>query len=207
MDPICEECTIGVKCDLHVKDEHHNCGCDGACECSDGKQEDINMTTETPVKENSHAENIVEREFASLRTQLEEMTASKAEINSQYEDALKLIEEFKLAEEERATKEAEARKVEVVEAILSKELIFGTLVEDKKEIRNDELTAWDESRLTGFSEALAALPVPEDTERTFGKGKSTEGEAVPADTERVFAVKMDKETGRIKIDPDVLRGN
>jgi hypothetical protein len=207
MDPVCEECTIETKCGLHVKDEHHNCGCSGACECSDGKQEDIKMTTETPVKENSEAENIVEREFASLRTQLEEMTASKAEINSQYEDALKLIEEFKLAEEERATKEAEARKVEVVEAILSKELIFGTLVEDKKEIRNDELTAWDESRLTGFSEALAALPVPEDTERTFGKGKSTEGEAVPADTERVFAVKMDKETGRIKIDPDVLRGN
>ena len=79
--------------------------------------------------------------------------------------------------------------------------------EEKKDARVEELAAWDESRLTGFSEALAALPVPEDTERTFGKGKSTEGEAVPADTERVFAVKMDKETGRIKIDPEVLRGN
>ena len=210
MDPVCEECTIETKCGLHAKDEHHDCGCggkDGACECSDGKQEE-NMTTETPnVKENSEAENIVEREFASLRTQLEEMTSSKAEINTQYEEALKLIEEFKAAEEERAAKEAETRKVEVVEAILSKELIFGTLEEDKKATRNDELAAWDESRLTGFSEALAALPVPEDTERTFGKGKSTEGEAVPADTERVFAVKMDKETGRIKIDPEVLRGN
>ena len=140
MDPVCEECTIETKCDLHVKDEHHDCGCggkDGACECSDGKQEE-NMTTETPnVKENSEAENIVEREFASLRTQLEEMTSSKAEITTQYEDALKTIEEFKLAEEERAAKEAEARKVEVVEAILSKELIFGTLEEDKKESRND----------------------------------------------------------------------
>jgi len=207
MDPVCEECTIETKCGLHAKDEHHNCGCSGACECSDGKQEE-NMTTETPnVKENSEAENIVEREFASLRTQLEEMTVSKAEINSQYEDALKLIEEFKLAEEERLAKEAETRKVEVVEAILSKELIFGTLEEDKKETRHGELTAWDESRLTGFSEALAALPVPEDTERTFGKGKSTEGEAVPAESERVFAVKMDKKTGRIKIDPEVLRGN
>ena len=165
------------------------------------------MTEETPVKENSEAENIVEREFASLRTQLDEMTASKAEINSQYEDALKMIEEFKLAEEERAAQEAEARKVQVVEAILSKELIFGTLAEDKKEARHGELTAWDEPRLTGFSEALAALPVPEDTERTFGKGKSTEGEAVPAETEREFAVKLDEKTGRIKINPEVLRGN
>tara|TARA_Y100001951_G_scaffold80315_1_gene68273 strand:- start:49 stop:546 length:498 start_codon:yes stop_codon:yes gene_type:complete len=165
------------------------------------------MTEETPVKENSEAENIVEREFASLRTQLEEMTASKAEINSQYEEALKLIEAFKADEEERAAKEAEARKVSVVEAILSKELIFGTLAEDKKETRNDELAAWDESRLTGFSEALAALPVPEEIERTFGKGKSPEGEAVPAESERKFAVKLDEKTGRIKIDPDVLRGN
>ena len=149
----------------------------------------------------------MEREFASLRTQLEEMTSSKAEITTQYEDALKTIEEFKLAEEERAAKEAEARKVEVVEAIISKELIFGTLEEDKKESRNDELTAWDVPRLTGFSEALAALPVPEETERTFGKGKSTEGEAVPAESERKFAVKMDEKTGRIKINPEVLRGN
>ena len=109
------------------------------------------MTTETPnVKENSEAENIVEREFASLRTQLEEMTSSKAEINTQYEEALKTIEEFKAAEEERAAKEAEARKVEVVEAILSKELIFGTLEEDKKATRNDELAAWDESKADWF---------------------------------------------------------
>jgi hypothetical protein len=135
------------------------------------------------------------------------MTASKAEINSQYEEALKTIKDFKAAEEERAAAEAEARKVSVVEAILSKELIFGTLEEDKKEARNDELTAWEEPRLTGFSEALAALPVPEETERTFGKGKSTEGEAVPAESERVFAVKMDKKTGRIKLNPEVLRGN
>ena len=43
MDPVCEECTIETKCDLHAKDEHHDCGCggkDGACECSDGKQEE-----------------------------------------------------------------------------------------------------------------------------------------------------------------------
>ncbi len=160
----------------------------------------------TPVK--SEAENIVEREFASLRSQLDEVSASNVEIKSQYEEALKTIESFKLAEEERAAKEAEARKVETVEAIISKEILFGTTEEDKKETRVEELTAWDEPRLTGFSEALAAMPVPEETERTFGKGKSNESEELsPSETERQFAVKMDEKTGRFKINPEVLRGN
>ena len=212
MDPVCKECTIendNETCDLHAKKDDHDCGCgghEGACECSDGKQEVINMTEETPVK--SEAENIVEREFASLRTQLEEATASKTEIESQYNDALKEIEAFKLAEEERAAKEAEARKVETVEAIISKEILFNTIDEDKKDARVEELTAWDEPRLTGFSEALAAMPVPEETERTFGKGKSNEGEELsPTETERQFAVKMDEKTGRFKLNPEVLRGN
>jgi len=212
MDPVCKECTIendNETCDLHAEKDNHDCGCgghEGACECSDGKQEVINMTEETPVK--SEAENIVEREFASLRTQLEEAEASKTEIESQYNDAMKEIEAFKLAEEERAAKEAEARKVETVEAIISKEILFNTIDEDKKDARVEELTAWDEPRLTGFSEALAAMPVPEETERTFGKGKSNEGEELsPTETERQFAVKMDEKTGRFKLNPEVLRGN
>ena len=212
MDPVCKECTIendNETCDLQAKDDDHDCGCgghEGACECSDGKQEVINMTEETPVK--SEAENIVEREFASLRSQLEEVEASNAEIKSQYEEALKTIETFKLAEEERAAKEAEARKVETVEAIISKEIVFGTVSEEKKDARVEELSAWDEPRLTGFSEALAAMPVPEETERTFGKGKSNEGEELsPTETERQFAVKMDEKTGRFKLNPEVLRGN
>ena len=164
------------------------------------------MTEETPVK--SEAENIVEREFASLRSQLEEVEASKTEIESQYNDALKQIEAFKLGEDERAAKEAEARKVETVEAIISKEVLFGTIEEDKKDARVEELSAWDEPRLTGFSEALAAMPVPEETERTFGKGKSNEGEELsPTETERQFAVKMDEKTGRFKLNPEILRGN
>jgi hypothetical protein len=162
------------------------------------------MTEETPVK--SEAENLVEREFASLRTQLEEMTATNAEIQNQYEEALKQIEAFKLAEEERAAKEAEARKLETVEAIISRELVFGTIDDEKKDARLEELTAWDEPRLTGFSEALAALPVPEETERTFGKGKSNEGQAVPEETERQFAVKMEKD-GTIRLNKELLRGN
>ena len=162
------------------------------------------MTEETPVK--SEAENLVEREFASLRTQLEEMTATNAEIQNQYEEALKQIEAFKTAEEERAAKEAEARKLETVEAIISRELVFGTIDDEKKDARLEELTAWDEPRLTGFSEALAALPVPEETERTFGKGKSNEGQAVPEETERQFAVKMEKD-GTIRLNKELLRGN
>jgi hypothetical protein len=87
-------------------------------------------------------------------------------------DALKTIEAFKVAEEERAAKEAEARKVETVEAIISREVLMGTVEEDKKDARVEELSAWDEMKLTGFSEALAAIPAPVDTERQFGKGIS-----------------------------------
>ena len=206
MEPVCKECTIETKCGLHVPEEDHDCGCgghdDGACKCEDGKQEVVNMTEETTVK--SDAENIVEREFASLRSQLEEVTASKDEMAAQYEAALKSLEEYKAAEEARLAEEAEARKVEAVEAIISKEVILGTLEETAKETRSTELNAWDESRLTGFSEALAAMPVPEETERTFGKGKANEGEAVPQETERQFAVKMD-ENGMVKLNRELLK--
>ncbi len=159
------------------------------------------MTEE--VKEKSEAENIVEREFASLRSKLEEANASKDELQNQYEEALKQIEAFKAAEDERAAKEAEAFKAATVEAIISKEMVLGTLVEDSKDTRVEELSAWDENRLTGFSEALAAMPEPVETERTFGKGKASEGEAV-AETEREFAVTKD-ETGHIRLDVDMLK--
>jgi hypothetical protein len=164
------------------------------------------MTEETPVK--SEAENIVEREFASLRSQLEEVEASNVEIKSQYEEALKTIETFKLAEEERAAKEAEARKLETIETILSKEILFGTIEETSKEARVDELSAWDEPRLTGFSDALNAMPVPEaDTERQFGKGKSNDEAAIVyEETERQFSVKINKD-GRVKLNKELLRGN
>ena len=213
MDPVCKECKIGEeKCDTHVEDDDHDCGCgghEGTCGCEDGKTEVQTMTEEvkeTNVK--SDAENIVEREFASLRSQLEELNASKAEIEGQYADALKQLEAFKLAEGERAAKEAEARKLETIETILSKEILFGTIEETSKEARVDELSAWDEPRLTGFSDALNALPVPEaDTERQFGKGKSNDGEAPAAEeTERQFSVEINKD-GRVKLNKELLRGN
>ena len=208
MDPVCKECTIdGKECDSQEPEDDHDCGCggqEGDCGCKSEKTE-VNMseeTKETTVK--SDAENIVEREFASLRSQLEEMSASKKEIESQYEAAMKEIEAFKKAEEERAAKEAEVRKAETVEAIISREVLFGTVEEGAKDARVEELSAWDESRLTGFSDALAAMPEPSnEVERSFGKGKSADEGEVP-ETERQFGMKM--VDGKIKLNKDYYRG-
>jgi len=207
MDPVCKECTIETKCDSQEPEDDHDCGCggqEGDCGCKSETTE-VNMseeTKETNVK--SDAESIVEREFASLRAQLEKAEASKKEIESEFKSAMKELETFKVAEEERLKKEAEARKVEAVEAIISKEVLFGTIEEDKKDARVEELSAWDESRLTGFSDALAAMPEPSnDTERSFGKGKSADEGEVPA-TERKFGMKM--VDGKIKLNKDYYRG-
>ena len=209
MDPVCKECTIeeGEKCEAQVSKDDHDCGCGGeeeACACEDGKTEVEIMseeTKETTVK--SEAENIVEREFASLRSQLEAAEASKKEIESEFKAAMKELETFKKAEEERLEKEAEARKVEAVEAIISKEILFGTIEEDKKDARVEELSAWDESRLTGFSDALAAMPEPSaEVERSFGKGKSSDEGEVP-ETKREFGMKM--ENGLVRLNPDFYK--
>jgi hypothetical protein len=107
------------------------------------------------------------------------------------------------AEEERLAAEAEAKKLETVEAIISREILFGSIEEDKKDARVEELSAWDESRLTGFSDALAAMPEPSnDVERSFGKGKTAEEGEVP-ETKREFGMKMVK--GRITLDPSYYK--
>ena len=209
MDPVCKECTIETKCDSQEPEDDHDCGCggqEGNCGCK-SEQTEVNMseeTKETTVK--SDAESIVEREFASLRSQLEEAEASKKEIESEFKAAMKELETFKKAEEERLEKEAEARKVETVEAIISKEILFGSIEEEKKDARIEELSAWDESRLTGFSDALAAMPEPSnDVERSFGKGKSSDEGEVP-ETKREFGMKV--VDGKIKLNRDYyLKGD
>jgi len=208
MEPVCKECTIEKECGLHAPEDDHDCGCggkEGACECEDGKTEVKTMSedkVETNVK--SDAESIVEREFASLRAQLNEVEASKVDIESKYADALKEIEAFKLAEETRITKEEQALKAVAVEAIISREILFGTLEEDKKDTRVEELSAWDEPRLTGFSEALAGMPEPtQEAERSFGKGKSADDGEEP-ETEREFGMKL--VNGKITLNEDYYRG-
>ena len=210
MDPVCKECTIDEKeCDTPESEDEHSSDCDEPkenCGCEDGETEVQNMseeTKETTVK--SEAENIVEREFASLRSQLEEVEASKAEIEAEFKKAMKELETFKKAEEERLAAEAEAKKLETVEAIISREILFGSIEEDKKDARVEELSAWDESRLTGFSDALAAMPEPSnDVERSFGKGKSSDEGEAPEETERKFGMKM--VNGRITLDKEYYRG-
>ena len=61
-------------------------------------------------------------------------------------------------------------------------------------------------KMTGFSEALAAMPVPEaETERSFGKGKaSSEEDAKSEETERKFGIKMDR-GGMFRLNPDVYK--
>lgn len=206
MDPVCKECTIETKCDSHEPDDDHDCGCgghEGACGCDNTEEQTMSEDkVETNVK--SDAESIVEREFASLRTQLEEATASKKDIESQYEAAMKEIEAFKLAEEERAATEAEARKLEAVEAIISREILFGTVEQDKKDARVEELSAWDESRLTGFNDALAGMPEPNmDVERTFGKGKVASEDTEPV-VEREFGMTKDN-SGSIRLNADYYK--
>ena len=206
MEPVCKECTIETKCDSHIPDDDHDCGCgghEGTCGCDNTEEQTMSEDkVETNVK--SDAESIVEREFASLRTQLEEATASKKDIESQYEAAMKQIEAFKSAEEERAAKEAEARKLEAVEAIISREILFGTVEEEKKDARVEELSAWDESRLTGFNDALAAMPEPNmDVERTFGKGKVASEDTEPV-VEREFGMTKDN-SGRIRLNADYYK--
>jgi hypothetical protein len=205
MDPVCKECTIETKCDSHIPDDNHDCGCgghEGKCECDNTEEQTMSEDkVETNVK--SEAENIVEREFASLRSQLEAAEASKAEIESDFKAAMKELELFKAAEEERLAKEAEAKKAVTVEAIISREVLFGTTEEDKKDARVEELSAWDESRLTGFNDALAAMPEPNmDVERTFGKGKVASEDVAPVSESPVG---MKVENGSIRLNRAIYK--
>lgn len=203
--PVCESCTIDGQCDDHEGSEEETC-CD---DCKEGKEcedsnEDLNMTEETVNK--SEAESIVEREFASVKNELAEMKTSFEEVNSKYSEALDTIATFEKEAEERAVAEAKARKGAFISKIVSKELVLNSIDEEAKEAREKELSAWEETKLDGFAAALEAIPEPEATERTFGKGKAHDDEESPVEAEetsRLFAM----DNGNMVLNKDALRRN
>ena len=206
--PVCESCTIDGPCEDHEGNEEEPC-CDSCtdgkkCECEDSN-EDLNMTEETVNK--SEAESIVEREFASVKNELAEMKTSFEEVNSKYTEAIETIANFEKEAEERATAEARARKGAFISKIVSKELILNSLTDETKDAREKELSAWEETKLDGFASALDVIPEPEDSERTFGKGKAHDVEDTPVEGDeevtRLFAMK----DGKIALNTEALRGN
>ena len=145
----------------------------------------------------SDAVGITEREFASMKSQLEEMKETYAELNTKHEEAMALVSKFQEEKEAREAAEAEARVNSFVSGILEKEIALGKLDDDGKDARAEELKAWDDIKLEGFSIAMDSMPIPVEEERTFGKGKSHDAEETPEveadETPRMFAM----ENGRI----------
>jgi uncharacterized protein with PIN domain len=117
-------------------------------------------------------------------------------LNAKHAEALAMITKFEEAETQRAEAEAEARKVSFVNTIIEKEALLGKVNDDTKNTRAEELTSWDEVKLEGFSIAMESMPVPEEAERTFGKGKAHSDEEQPVEGEveeqRMFAMENGK---------------
>ena len=207
--PVCDACTIdnGKECDDHrefgEESKHGSCGCGGheeeSCACdTHGRNSEVeNMAEEKNTEIVSEAAVITEREFASMKQQLEEMNASYAELESTHKETLALVSKFQEEEEARAAADAEARITTFVDSIITKEAALGKLDDETKDARATELKAWDAVKLEGFSIAMEGVPVPEAVEeRTFGKGKSHDAEETPVEAEetpRMFAM----ENGRI----------
>ena len=209
--PVCEACTIedGKECN----DEHREFGegesdCGGACggheedSCacdSHGNNSEVENMAEEEKTTVSEAETITEREFASMKSKLDEMTTSFDELNTKHEEALAIVKKYEEADAERAEEELKAKKTSLVNSIIDKEALLGKLEEDNKDARVEELSSWDDVKLEGFSIAIEGITLPEDSERTFGKGKSHDSEEKPVeaeeeDTPRMFAM----ENGRMK---------
>ena len=206
--PVCDACTIdGSECNEHREfgEKESDCGgaCGGheedscACETHGNNSEVENMAEEEKTIV-SEAETITEREFASMKSQLDEMTTSFEELNTKHEEALALVKNYEEAEALRSEEELKAKKSALVDTILEKEALLGKLEEDNKDARVEELSSWDDVKLEGFSIAMESIPVPEDSERTFGKGKAHDAEEKPVEAEdetpRMFAM----ENGKIK---------
>ena len=195
--PVCEACTIEGECESN--DEHREFGEDSkeSCACeSHGNNSEVETMAEEEVKTVSEAETITEREFASMKSKLDEMTTSFEELNTKHEEALALITKFEEADAERAEVEAKAKKAALVNTIIEKEALLGKVEDENKDARVEELSAWDDVKLEGFSIAMESMSVPEEAERTFGKGKAHDVEESPVEaeeeSERMFAMKDGK---------------
>ena len=203
--PVCEACTIenGKECDEHREfgEKESDCGCGGhekdSCACDKhGDNSEVITMAEEEIKQ-TDAESITERSFATMKSQLDEMTTSFEELNTKHEEALALVAKFEDMEVKREEEELNAQKLAFVNAILEKEALLGKLEEDNKNARVEELSSWDGVKLEGYSIAMESIPVPEDSERTFGKGKAHDAEETPVeaeDTPRMFAM----ENGKVK---------
>ena len=206
--PVCDACTIEEKeeCNEHREFGEKESDCGGAC---GGHEEDScacdthgnNSEVENMAEEEktivSEAETITEREFASMKSKLEDMTTSFEELNTKHEEALALVKKYEDKEAERVEEELKAKKMSLVTSILEKEAALGKLEEDNKDARVEELNAWDDVKLEGFSIAMESMPIPEEAERTFGKGKAHDAEESPVEVEespRMFAMKNGKIT-------------
>ena len=154
------------------------------------------MAEEQTIEVVSEVAAITEREFASMKTQLEEMKESYADLNSKHDEALALVSKFQEEEEARISAEAEARVTSFVDSIITKEAALGKLDDETKDARATELKAWDAIKLEGFSIAMEGVPIPEAVEeRTFGKGKSQDAEQKlqeDEETPRMFAMEDGK---------------
>ena len=210
--PVCDACTIedGKECDEHREfgeDSKRESDCGGACgghekdSCAcetHGTHSEETMAEEIVENKASEEVGIVEREFAAMRDQLSEMKTSYDELNAKHEEALAMVAKFEKVEAERAEAEAIARRDSFVSTIVEKEALLGKVNDESREARVSELTSWDEVKLEGFSIAMESMPIPEESERTFGKGKAHDDAEQPVEVEaeetpRMFAM----ENGRI----------
>ena len=197
--PVCDACTIGEECESNEHREFGEEDSKESCACeTHGDNSEVQNMAEEQVKEVvSDAVGITEREFASMKSQLEEMKETYAELNTKHEEAMALVSKFQEEKEAREAAEAEARVNNFVAGILEKEVALGKLDDDGKDARAEELKAWDDIKLEGFSIAMDSMPLPVEAERTFGKGKSPDAEETPEveadETPRMFAM----ENGRI----------
>lgn len=200
--PVCGECTIDTECGIHTEREFaakEDCGCGGhkedECQCTHkGEKKEVDNMSEEVVK--TESEKILEREFASYKKQLEDVSSAHSELEGKYKEAVEALDTFKKAEEERQIAETTRIKQELVSNVISKELLLGRIKEDTEKVRSEELTNWEDNKLSGFYEALESMPMPE-TEKTFGKGivKDSEEKAIEAEPEvnRLFSM----ENGRM----------